>query len=488
MKYKILSALAVLTLAGAACSNITDINTNPNGPVDVPPPSILPNVQQNILTNYVFNTGLNVRYGGLWAQHFSEIQYRDEDKYIVRPGTTGGWNMYFQGLEDAQRMIVKGIASNTPNWEAVGRIMKSYAFSIMTDAMGDLPYTDALKGDDSIPNLQPAYDTQKVIYDSLFASLTKASTEIDPAGIGFSSGDLMYGGDMTEWRKLANSLRLRLAIHIVNADPAKAQAEAVAAINAGVFTSNDDNAGLQYLAAPPNQNPIYTNHLTRDDYGMSMTLVDSLLSWNDPRLPIYADTNQYGAYRGLPNGLNDGAGATLDSISRYGAYWRKTPGAPMYFITYAEVLLLEAEAAERGWTGGNAATLYQQAITASMEQYGISGADITTYLGGANVGYNAKGATQAGHLQQIAYQLWVALYMNGMEAWTEWRRTQVPSLMPGIDVVVNAGVLNGIPERLPYNDQEEVLNQQNVDAAVARQGLTASNDILTPLWFTGRAP
>lgn len=484
MRYKILSALAVLALGGAACSNITDINKDPNGPVDVPPPSILSSVEQSILTTYTFNTGFNVRYGGLWVQQTSEIQYPDEDRYIVRSGTTGGWGMYSGAAEDAQRMIAGGIAASAPNWEAVGRIMKAYAFSIMTDAMGDLPYTDALQGDSM---LQPTYDTQQSIYDSLFAELTKASGEISlaPSAQGFPNGDLIYGGDMAEWQKLANSLRLRLALHIQKADPAKAQAEAAAAVAAGVFTSNDDNAGLAYLTGSPDQNPIYTNHLSRDDYGMGQALVDSMLNLNDPRLPIYAAPNDTGAYVGRPAGLLQTSPLAPPNkyVSRFGTYWRTTPDATMYFMTYAEVLLLQAEAAERGWITGSAATLYQQAITASMQQWGISGAATTAYLTQAGVPYvpGARG------LQQIAYQLWVQLYMNGEEAWTEWRRTQYPGLMPGPDAVAgHASVLNAIPERMPYNDQEAVLNDANLGAAVSRQGFAASNDLFTPLWFTGR--
>jgi hypothetical protein len=476
MRYKILSALAAaLVGGGTACSNLTDINTNPNGPVDVPPPAILSNAIQNVV-NTVFGpsfSSLDIRGGGLWVQYYSEIQYRDEDKYILRSGISGGWGMYNGPLEDFQRMIDKGVAASTPNWEAAGRIMKSYTFSVMTDAMGDIPYSEALKG---TTNLAPKYDTQQSIYDSLFADLTKASQEIDPLGIGFAKGDIMYGGDMTLWQKFANSLRLRLAMHLTNADPAKAQAEAAAAVAAGVFSSNDDNAQLMYLATPPNQNPIYLDAIGRDDYGMSKTYVDSLLSWNDPRLPVFADTNRYGAYRGLSNGLNDGEGASLDSISRYGRYWRRTPNAPLSLLTYSEVLFLEAEAAQRGWITGTAATFYADAIRASMQQFGIPDIDITTYLADPRVQYNA-----ATGLTQIAYQKWVSMFMQGAEAWTEWRRTSVPTLVPGPHAV-----LTSLPDRLPYDDQEAVLNQVNMDAAVAAQGFTASNDITAPLWYTGR--
>ena len=138
MRYKILSVCAALTMGGVSCSDLTSINQNPNGPTDVPPPSLLSSVIQSTVNGVGGVTSLNIRGGGLWVQYYAEIQYRDEDKYIVRPGTDGEWGFYSGPLEDAQRMIVKGAAAGIPNWEAVGRIMKSYAFSVMTDALSIL--------------------------------------------------------------------------------------------------------------------------------------------------------------------------------------------------------------------------------------------------------------------------------------------------------------------------------------------------------------
>jgi hypothetical protein len=482
MRYKILGILAAAMVVGAtSCSDLTSINQNPNGPLDVPPPSILSSVIQATVDGVDGVTSLNIRGGGLWVQYYAEIQYRDEDKYLIRAGTDGGWGFYSGQLEDAQRMIDKGAAAGVPNWEAVGRIMKSYNFSVMTDAMGDIPYSEAFKGDSL---LTPKYDTQRAIYTALFADLAKASQQIAPAGIGFSSGDIMYHGDMTKWRKFANSLRLRLAMHLSNVDPATAQSEALAAVTAGVFVSDTENAELMYLASAPNQNPIYNDARGRDDYGMSKTYVDSLLSWKDPRLPVFAQLNKdtivaNRTYQGMPNGLNDGGGPALFYISRYGAYWRETPAAPLELLTYSEVLFLEAEAAQRGWIPGNAATLYSDAIRASMQQYGISDSAASVYLSDTvRVRYNA-----ATGLTQIAYQKWVSLFMQGMEGWTEVRRTRVPTLVPGPNAV-----LTTIPERLPYADNELVLNKARVDAAVAAQHFTSSTDLKTPLWFTGRAP
>ena len=489
MRYKILSVLAALA-AVTACGDVTSINNNPNGPTDVEPPSIINNALDVVANGVDGVNSLNIRGGGLWVQYYSQIQYRDEDKYILRSGSSGGWGFYTSALEDFQRMIQKGQSAGSPNWSAVGRTMKSYVFSVMTDAMGALPYSQALKGDSV---LQPAYDTQQAIYTGLFTDLRTAVTEYDaaaaaPAGdrasFGFPNGENLYGGDMTLWRKFANSLRLRLAIHLSNVDATKAATEAAAAVTSGVFTDNADNATVMYLATSPNQNPIYEDvHVgNRDDYGMSKTYVDSLLSWNDPRLPVFAQINRdtiiaARTYRGLPNGLNDGQGPKLFYISRIGALWRETPNAPMPLLTYSEVLFLEAEAAERGWIPGSAATFYNGAIRASMEEYGIPDAAITAYLADSRVTY-VPGATG---LTQIAYQKWVSLFMQGMESWTEVRRTQVPTIVPGCKAD-----FRHMPERLPYDDNEAVLNETNLGAAVSAQGFSAGNDIEKPLWFTGR--
>jgi hypothetical protein len=481
MRNGILSGALVVALAGglAACSDITSINKNPNGPTDVPPPSILSGLIQSVVGGVDGVNTLNIRGAGLWAQYYAEIQYRDEDRYIVRPGTTGGWGFYTGALQDARRMIDKGTADDVPNWAAVGKIMKSYTFSVMTEAMGDIPYSEALRGAEI---LQPSYDAQQAIYTGLFADLKQASDEIVPSDEkvpelrGFPKGDLMYGGDMEQWRKFANSLRLRLAVHLSNVAAQTAKTEAQAAVAAGVFESNADNAQLLYLGSSPNRNPIYNDAIGRDDYGMSKTFVDSLTSWSDPRLPVFAQKNADGEYQGLQNGLNNGEGPDLSTISRFGAYWRETPDAPLSLLTYSEVLFLQAEAAQRGWISGVPAALYTAAIRASMEQYGIPAAQITAYLAQPRVQYNP-----ATGLTQIAYQKWVSLFMQGMEGWTEVRRTGVPHLVPGPDAR-----LTSIPERVPYADSEDVLNKANLEAAAAAQGFAQYTDLDRPLWFTGR--
>src|ERR1043166_5986961 len=208
MRYKILGVFAALTVV-SACGDLTSINQNPNGPTDVPPPSIIGQVIQTIVGNVDGVNSLNIRGGGLWSQYYSHIQYRDEARYIVRSGTSGGWGLYSSALTDIKRMYDKGQASNAPNWTAVSRILKAYTYSVMTDAMGEL-------------------------------STAVGEFDFTPGVPGFETGDLMYGGNLARWRKFANSLRLRLAIHVSQVDPAKAASEAAAAVAGGVFSSNLD--------------------------------------------------------------------------------------------------------------------------------------------------------------------------------------------------------------------------------------------------------
>jgi len=183
--------------------------------------------------------------GGLWVQYYSENPVPGRGQIHLAVRDERRWGLYNSVLEDAQRMIIKGQASNAANWTSVGQVLKAYTFSVMTDMMGDLPYSQALRGDTV---LHPLYDSQQSIYDSLLANLAGASSAFNlaPGAVGFANGDLMYGGNMAKWRKLANSLRLRLAIHLSNANATKAASEAAAAVAAagGGFTSNADNAEL----------------------------------------------------------------------------------------------------------------------------------------------------------------------------------------------------------------------------------------------------
>lgn len=470
------AALLALAVSAGACNDgLTDYNDNPNAPTDVSVQYLLPQGIQSA-ASLALGYNLNLDLTELWVQHVAEVQYAEEDIYELRTGDVdGAFRGFYTGpLADFQMIINKGEATNKPNHEAVGRIMKAWTFSIMTDMWGDIPYSEALKGQGEDATITPAYDAQADIYAGLLAELKAANDMItmDPSGGSFGSEDLIYGGDMAQWKLFANSLRLRLAMRLSEADPAKGKAEFASAMADGVFTSNAQNAELAYLSGPPNENPWYVSFKTRDDHRVSATLVGTLESLNDPRLPVYAapiaDDPTGAVIIGMPNGMEE-HDFSWTSTSEVGAFFQ-APDQPAQMMTYAEVLFLQAEAAQRGWIGGDAAALYRDAITANMQYYGIAAGEIAAYLAQPEVAYNA-GSWQ----ESIGMQKWIALFGNGPEAFAEMRRLGFPVVTPGPDAVIDV-----VPNRYPYPESEQSFNKTNLESAISRQG---GADLTSTVWW-----
>ncbi|MCJ7628759.1 MAG: SusD/RagB family nutrient-binding outer membrane lipoprotein, partial [Longimicrobiales bacterium] len=428
--------LVGLVWAAGACSDgLTDINDNPNAPTGVPVEFLLPTAIQGAVGN-AFGSGQTLSHTNIWPQHTVEIQYPDEERGIVRPSTMDTyWSNYYTGsLKDIQTVIDIGVETDHVNAQAVGLIWKSWIFHLVTDYWGDVPYSQALKGETE-GGATPVYDAQADIYDGMLADLTTAVGLLNPNAQTFGAGDLIYGSDMGAWKKFANSLRMRLAMRLSEADAATAKTQFVAAFNAGGFTSNADNAFLNY-PGPPYSFPLYDNYLGRDDYGVSSTMIDTLKALSDPRLFLYAEpAASDGVYRGHGNGRQSlPAGQSLGDISRIGNFWRANgKTTPATIMTYSEVLFLQAEAAAKGWISGSPGALYMAAIEAHMNQYdaygvGPTDAQISAYLAQPKVAY-------AG-LNSIHLQKWISLYMAGPEAWANVRRTGVPQLAMGPDLTI----------------------------------------------------
>ncbi|HEX6964715.1 MAG TPA: SusD/RagB family nutrient-binding outer membrane lipoprotein, partial [Gemmatimonadaceae bacterium] len=465
----------VAVLAASGCDNgLTGVNDNPNGPTHVDASFLFPNAVTGAVGT-VLGFSLDEDLTALWAQQYAENQYNTEDQYDLSDARVSSlWSSFYSGpLEDFHQILEQADSDSQPNIAAPAQIMQSWTFSIATDLWGDIGYTDALHGMDAGGTMTPTYDAQQAVYDSLLADLSAAVARIDANAPTLGAADVIYHGDMTQWAKFANSLRMRLAMRLSNADPAKAQSEFAAAYAAGGFTSNADNAELDYPGDGVWDNPIYDYQKSRADHAISATMVDTLTSMADPRLAIFAnpipvdtDGSDGWTYRGQPNGSN--YQTPLDSLSTIGSALTRAT-SPSVMMSYAEVLFLEAEAAERGWiTGVTAAQLYSDAITASMQQYGIDQTAIDAYLAQPSVAY----AGGSDGLRQIALQKWIALFGNGPEAYAEWRRTGYPNLTPGPDAL-NDGL---IPVRLPYPSIEQQLNSANLDAAISRQGGASLND------------
>ncbi|HET7563378.1 MAG TPA: SusD/RagB family nutrient-binding outer membrane lipoprotein [Gemmatimonadaceae bacterium] len=473
----------VFALLATACDNgFTGLNENPNAPASVTPQYLFPNGITNVVGT-IRGGGFDLTFTSLWAQQIAMDRFTDEDRYSMRPGNIDGWwsGFYSGGLEDFATILQQTTPDSEPDLVAPALIMKSWTFGVMTDIWGDIPYSEANQGKGGFT---PKYDSQKDIYTGLFTDLTTANGLLTSGGAGdnYGSADVIYNGDMGKWQRFANSLRLRFAMRLQRVDAATAQAQATAALAAGVFTSNADNALLRWPGDGTNDSPIYNTFRTRDDQHMSQTLVDTLkhlyIAINgadttfDPRLAVYADPVisklPDTVYVGAPNGLqdDDAIAIGLTNTSRLGAAYRQRT-TPSILMTYAEVLFDEAEMAARGWTADDPATLYNAGIRASMQYNGIPDAVTDAYLASPRVAYNP-----ATGLTQIALQKWIALFGEGTEAYSEYRRTGVPDLKAGPAVITNPAI---VARRLTYPLSEQSFNNTNLQAAMAAQGDVSLN-------------
>lgn len=473
MKIKyIYPLLAVLVLATASCKkSLDESNVNPNASETAQPDYLLTGVIKATTDTYHYwSSGNTLNPASLFIQHYAKIQYTDMDRYIFSNADFQTlWSVnYSRGVVNLNQIIKLADASATPNYKGVALVWRSWLFSVLTDVYGDIPYTQA--GNIS-EYLLPKYDTQKDVYVGLLNDLKTAQAALDPSGKAIA-GDILYGNSIASWKKFANSLRLRIALRIADREPELAR-QTIAEIQAsgiGYISSNSEIAQLAYKTSP-NQNPISNLFDTRpDEHRVSKTLVDRLTALNDPRLAVFAQkavaTQTYvGAANGLVSNLPG-----KDQVSKLGSFF-VAPAAPGLIMSYSEVLFNRAEAAARGFIGEDAAALYNQAVEASLSQYGVSAADIATYKASPAVQYNA-----ANYKKSIGDQKWIALYSQGLEAYTEWRRLDYPQLTPAV-----GGVLSGqIPVRFFYPGTEQSLNPDGYKAAVAHQGADA---LTTKLWF-----
>jgi len=493
-----------LLWASACTDDFEEINTDPNSPTEVPTSYLLTNAQRDL--SLVFNTT-----GLLYSQMWSETQYTNTSRY--QDPEASFYAYYEEGLSDLQEIIALNTNEKTSaaataygsnnNQIAVARILKAWTFHRITDVWGAIPYSEALQGRE---NFLPAYDDQSVIYSDLIKELDEATAQID-GGAGVE-GDIIYAGNMENWKLFAQSLKLRIGIRMSEVAPEQSAAVIQDALSKGVFSSNAQNALFANLSDAANDNTYFQHFLTRTDYAISDVMVAYLEETGDPRLNIYAsptggsleafaeDASAELVVVGMPYGVNQSTAGSItnNSISFPGATVRSATSSDL-MMTYAEVLFIRAEAAARGWISEDAESLYEQAITASMEFwnqqslqtdhsaiYGVSGvensfdvsieeAEIQAFLQQPEIAFDAARA-----LQQIGEQKWVALYMQGLESWSEWRRTGYPALAPAPDAVDG----RPIPLRRAYDPEEEALNQTNYREAISRQG---PNTMDTPLWW-----
>ncbi|TDW44570.1 SusD/RagB-like outer membrane lipoprotein [Flavobacterium sp. 270] len=497
---KIFCVAIVSAMTLASCDKgFEDLNTNPNALTDPAVKSMFTLAEIYVDGQDFSNTRGNNIYAAQFVQQFSSLggsgskyTYASEYSAALFGETYGkGLNQIFQLLS-----VVPDTPENTNMIQSL-RIMKVFLFQKLTDTYGEVPYFDAGKGYNGNV-FAPKYDTQEAIYNDLLKELDEAGNTLD-ANKGFvGAADLYYQSDVAKWKKLANSLMLRVAMRLSKINPAKAKEYVEKAYSKGVFASNDDSLVLKHDAGPAGvkTNPITSSWVRNDLNGgesnikFSKTYIDLLKNTNDPRLRIYAKLEATGDnnpahQQGLANDAKEFAGGDKKLFSDPNTSTVLRLDAPTLIMSYAEVQFLLAEAAVKGWNvgGTTAQKYYENGVKGAMNVLTIFGdkvpavtdAEYNTYIGT----YPFKTAgTEAQKIEQIITQKWIVLLFNGFEAWSEYRRTGYPTLVPVNDPT---GETQGtIPRRLIYDQSELLTNAANYKEAIQRQGL----DLLTTrVWW-----
>ena len=418
------------------------------------------------------------------------------------------WERAFVGVMSPWKEIYDKAREERPQVAAVATIVKILAMSRATDTYGPLPYTRFGNGE-----LYNAYDSQEDIYNSFFDELNEAISVLydfytkDASALVLEDYDFVYRGNVANWVKFANTLKLRLAMRIVYVDEGKAKqmAEEAVAHPLGVMTASTDVASLKHDTDFSYRHPLFVigpGEFT--DARMGATMDSYMNGYNDPRISSYFRLSSDG-YRGIRTGIDMNRESYAMSSDFF--FFFTGSDAELIWMNPAEAYFLRAEGAIRGWAmDGTAEELYEQGVRVSFELLGASGAD--NYLAddtstpapytdpvnsGNSIGAGSpllgtitikwdEAADFEEKLERIITQKWIAIYPDGQEAWSEFRRTAYPKIFP---VVVNnsGGLIDTETQvcRVPFPSTEYRDNAQNVAAAVSLLG--GEDNGGTPLWW-----
>jgi hypothetical protein len=480
---KSLIVFGFIALSSGCTKDFDEINTTPNAPTAVNSGLLLPQIQRDMV-NALMNETWGI--GNIVIQHTAKNQFVNEDRYLWGE-LLAIWNNVYDNMRDVNNIIIQSEAKGENNYKGVALVMKSWMFSLATDAYGDVPYSQAIQAKEG--ENYPAYDPQEQIYNGILADL-KTANEILGTSSEVLAGDVIFSGNVEKWKKLANSLRIRALMRISRKRDVSADLKAIVENPAAtpIFESVADNAVYTYKATSPDQFPLYTSRIgSFNEFRASKTLMDTLLTLNDPRMPIFfrptpdTEGSANPIYAGIPNGLNDVDALTYNGgpqyQSRIGALYYEqavsTQGltiAKGVVMTYAELQFLLAEAAEKGLISGDAKIFYESGVNASFEFYGL-----TTPVDYLNRQETAYTGTQQEKLWKIGFQKWISLYFQGLEAWFDWRRTGIPTIIPGPSNQNN----DMVPVRFRYPIIEQSLNSGSYNEAVQRQG---PDDLNSKMW------
>lgn len=466
--------IAIATFFNSCTADFEEINTDPNRLESIGVSTLLNPILYN-LTNHNSYSAWHNR-----TAHFMQaiVPYPSNasggyHRYDVTDaiGETM-WNNHYRWIKNIDEMEKICIEKNDPNYQAIALTLKAWAYANLTDCFGDIPFSEASKGDEGIA--KPKFDKQEDIYPQLLDYLEQANSLYDTSIASIYTPDLLYNNDFSKWQKLTNTLHVRLLHRISAVKP-----ESISKINQilenpstyPVFTSAQDDAILINNGVAPNTTPWPRIQDYAADKKLSSFFVDNLLELEDPRLPFWAtqakdlNGNNIG-YKGIASGYSTGEGSIGYTPSSPN---NNTAIAPMknIIMTYSELEFIKAELAMNGQIAGDAESIYENAVKAAMQIWNI---EIPENY------FENEAATFNNTLERIMLQKYYALYFTDNQTWMEFRRTGFPKL-PLQPNLFNNGVM---PVRYPYPQNVKQQNTENYQQAVSQMG---GDDINTKVWW-----
>ena len=447
-------------------------------------------------------------YSGYIGHTASWARGRYNGTYNFGKGDEWGNAMFKMGMVQVMpawaQMHANAEKLGQPEVAALGDIAKVLAMHRVTDHYGPIPYVNFRLGAVGQP-----YDSQQAVYNKFFDELDKAIAVLTPlaqsGGKLLSDYDPIYGGDVARWVRLANTLRLRLAMRVVYAAPDLAQAQAEAAVNnpVGLLASVDDRAEYRGVAGASWTNPIWQQAYEWNEVRMSAPMDAYLNGYSDPRLGVYFVAAADGKYHGVRQGIFTTSANQTNYTGNKISQINLSQGSPVLYMPAAEAYFLRAEAALRGWNmGGMAREFYEQGIRMSMAESGVT-SGIDDYVANAtaapaaftdNAGRDNAAAPSTitiawddqadfeTSLERIITQKWIAGWGNSCEAWAEFRRTDYPRLFPVKYNYSDGAVSTALQiRRLPYPRTEYNTNAEAMTQAVDLLG--GPDNCGTLLWW-----
>ncbi len=474
-KYLIISTVSLMAL-GSCTKDISRFNEETKRPAIVPGETLFSNAVRTLVDGLA-SPNVNTNVFRFTVQHWAATTYQDEPNYDfgTRNIPQAWWNRMYAtvlaDLKESKRITTENSVLTEEvrkNQLAIIDIMEVYTYHVLVNSFGNIPYSQAL----DFNNVAPAYDDAKTVHLDLLTRLNADLANLDADAAGFtSSADFFYKGDVSEWVKFANSLKIRLGMILADVDESTAKG----AVESGAdnpIASAADNAEFQYLAATPNTNPIWVDLVQsgRADMVAAASLLDKMVAMDDPRLESYFAPNNNGEYVGGVVGANNTYATTARPSEKM-----TDPSFPALVLDYVETEFYLAEAAAREWNvEGSAAEHYHNAIKASIIYWTGDEDAAEDYVARPDVNW----ATAAGDWRQkIGFQKWIALYNRPFTGWLELRRLDQPVLG------APASPRSGFPNRLTYPVAEQQVNGENYTAAASAIG---SDEVETKLFWDVR--